>query len=151
MNKARYHLIGKILAYPGTIIMVIPISAIIIGMVHPYLVVNISPSSVPILIGSILFGFIMTCVGVSILRGVGKVRPLVTKGGEPIHLAEVWDKGTESGLYLTSCGKMVSIKQTSETTTHVGYNLVTSQGGTCRDCSVREGGRIMRSASRKEY
>lgn len=151
MNKMRYHLIAEIMAYFGTILFLIPLSAIIIGMAHPYLVVNLSPSIGPILSGSILLGFIMACVGGSILRGVGKVQLFVTKGGEPIHLAEVWKKGTESGLYLTSCGRVVSINQTSEATAHFGYRIVTAQRTTCRNCSMREGGAIMDKGSRKEY
>ena len=91
----------------------------------------------------------MTSAGMSILRGFGKTRIFITKGGESIHLATVWKKGTESGLYLTSCGKVVSINQVSIGTAHVGYRIVTTKDTTCRDCSLREGKLVLDSVAKR--
>ena len=149
MNEGHYRLIGTVLTCIGVIVFLTPISAFITGIANPNGPFFPPLSVIPILTGFILLGFIMTYGGVNILRRFRKVRPFLTKGGEPIHLAEVWKKGTELGLYLTSCGKVVSINQVSKGTAHVGYRIVTTKDTTCRDCSLREGRAILDSVEKR--
>ena len=147
MNEVHYRIIGWALTLIGIAILLSPIFFIVIA---PQLLL-ILVDTVFISIGFYFLGLTVTCSGMIILRRFRKVQLFLTKGGEPIHSAEVWKKGTESGMYLTSCGRVVSINQSSEGTAHVGYKLATAQRTTCRDCSLREGRAIIRSASRKEY
>ncbi len=147
MKERHYHLLSRVLIYIGVIVCLIPVSALIIEIVT-FNGAFFRPSSNTLnLIGLILPGLIMTYAGMSIQRGFRKARIFLTKGGESIHLAEVWKKGTELGLYLTSCGKVVSINQVSKGTAHVGYRIVTTKDTTCRDCSLREGRAILDRAA----
>jgi hypothetical protein len=86
-----------------------------------------------------LSGFYMVVVGVYLLMRFEEPVPLLTMDGVHFHTGEIWKKGTESGLYLTSCGLVVSINQESSATAHVGYVVVSEGQLTCRDCATSEG------------
>ena len=77
------------------------------------------------------------------LRRFRKTKPFLAKDGEPIHSGKNWKKQSESGLFLTSCGRVVSINQESRATAHVGYRLVTAERATCKECNIREGKAVM--------
>ena len=149
LNEGHYRLIGTVLTCIGVIVCLIPVFALIIEIVT-FNGAFFRPSSNTLnLIGLILPGLIMTYAGMSIQRGFRKARIFLTKGGESIHLAEVWKKGTESGLYLTSCGKVVSINQDSKGTAHVGYRIVMTNDITCSDCSITEGKQVLDSVAKR--
>jgi len=150
LKERNTRLLGRTLICIGVLICLIPVSAVIIEFVNFNGAFFQLSSNVRNLIGFIFPGFIVASVGVIVLRGFGKAGIFVTKGGEFIHSAKVWKKGTESGLYLTSCGLVVSINQASEGTAHVGYRIATARGATCRDCRSRDGRIILDSAVRRE-
>jgi hypothetical protein len=100
-------------------------------------------SDILMLCGLTLLGFIVIYSGVIIYRMFREMRPFLAKGGEPIHSASVWKKGIESGLFLTSCERVVSINQASRATAHVGYRLVPAERATCSECNLREGKAIL--------
>ncbi|MHA2142136.1 MAG: hypothetical protein ACXADC_09675 [Candidatus Thorarchaeota archaeon] len=87
----------------------------------------------------------MIGAGVLILLRFEKRVPLLVKGGEPIHSGDIWKKRTESGLYLTSCGRVVSTSQKSRATAHTGYRIASAKGATCKDCVISIGKPIMES------
>ncbi|MHA1906808.1 MAG: hypothetical protein ACW98Y_05915 [Candidatus Thorarchaeota archaeon] len=147
MSEGYYYQIGKALACIGAMLFLIPVVAFIIGITNPEGPFLPPPSIIPSLTVFIILGLTMIYSGVKILRRFRKMQPFVTKGGEPIHMAEVWKKGTELGLYLTSCGKVVSINQSSEGTAHVGYRLVTTKDTICSACSIKQGRAILDSVS----
>lgn len=81
----------------------------------------------------------------TILRTFKEMRPYLAKAGEPIHSGRTWKKESESGLFLTSCERVVSTNLESRETVEVGYRLVSTEGPTCRDCSIRAGRVILES------
>ncbi|MGY5859746.1 MAG: hypothetical protein RTU63_10275 [Candidatus Thorarchaeota archaeon] len=89
------------------------------------------------------FGLI--CLGVFMLRRYRERDIFLAKGGEPIHSVNPWEKGSEPGLYLTSCGVVVSTNQETNATGHVGYRIVPAKRATCSDCIRREGKLILDS------
>jgi hypothetical protein len=91
----------------------------------------------------ILLDIGMISIGVIILKIFAEVIPFLTKDGEPIHSGRPWKRGPESGLFLTSCGLVVSINQESRTTAHVGYKIVTAKRATHRDCVLKEGRAVL--------
>jgi hypothetical protein len=103
--------------------------------------------------GFLPLGLILYFSGIIIRRIFREEHQLLTKDGETIHSGMPWYKSSESGLYLTSCGLMVSINRDSEETYHVGYSIVSAEQTTCRDCAFREGRSVLEPASygRKEY
>ena len=129
MNEYLYRLIGRLLVYIGIIILLLPFIALY--------------STILIFSSCLLFGFIITFSGATILSKFRETKPFLTKSGEMIHSGRVWNKGSESGLYLTSCERVVSINQESEETAHVGYRLVAAKRATCRDCILSEVKTIM--------
>jgi hypothetical protein len=89
--------------------------------------------------GSFLFGITITYSGMKILGSIEERTPFFTKVGELIHSGETWKRGSELGLYATSCGLVVSTNKESRETAHVGYRIVYANQATCRDCIVVEG------------
>jgi len=139
----KYCLVGRGIAFIGVAIFLFPIAVLtywIGGNPGEYI---LQPFDIPILAAFGILGLIMICSGLIINRRFLVIGPFLTKDGEPIHSGKIWMKGTESGLFLTSCGCVVSINQTSRETAHTGYRVVTASHVTCNDCSLREGGAIM--------
>ena len=100
-----------------------------------------------------LLGLSMIAGGVDLLQRYEEPVLLLAKGGGPIHTGEIWKKGTEAGLYLTLCGRVVSINQKSSSTAHVGYKVAFEGQVTCRDCAISEGRVVLESQAhgRKGY
>ncbi len=88
-------------------------------------------------------GIILTSVGVIIRRRYREGIVYLIKDGESIHSGYPWYKGTEPGLYLTSCGLLVSINQESIDTAHVGYKIVSTNRATHKECVQNEGKAII--------
>ncbi len=100
-----------------------------------------------IVIGFLPLGIILTCIGVLIRRRFGGGIQFLIKDGEPIHSGMPWYEGSESGLFLTSCGLVVSINQESRATAHVGYKIVSAKHATHKDCVQNEGRAILDSVA----
>ncbi|MFW9802515.1 MAG: hypothetical protein ACFFFC_07680 [Candidatus Thorarchaeota archaeon] len=100
-----------------------------------------------------LLGFSMIAAGVDLLQRFEEPALLLAKDGEPIHTGEIWKKGIEAGLFLTSCGRVVSVNQESSNTAHVGYKVVFEGQVICRDCATREGRVVLEfhAHGRKHY
>ena len=151
MKKRLLRLIGKGLAIIG-----IPIFLFFSWGVYSVLSYTGEygplPSEVVWIPAFALLGFSMIGIGVEILRRFEEGGPFLTKDGEPIHSGSVWKKGTESGLFLTLCGRVVSINQESQATAHVGYGIASAESTTCRECAMREGKAILEGvAPRRRY
>lgn len=101
------------------------------------------PYEVSLLPPFILLGISMSGIGVILLKRFEERMPFLAKDGGPIHSGKPWKKGSESGLYLTSCGLVVSINKESEETAHVGYMIVPAKRATHRECVEKEGGAIL--------
>ncbi len=139
MNEYHFRLIGKALAFTGTVILISPI-------LMPHLTSwSAHPSIYRIYDVFLLLGIICACSGVIILRTFKEMRPYLVKAGEPIHSGRAWKKESESGLFLTSCERVVSTNLESRETLDVGYRLVSAEGPTCRDCSMRAGRVLLES------
>ena len=124
MEEYLYRLIGRFLVYIGIIILLLPFISLF--------------SNILTFFTYLFFGFIMVFSGATIQRRFREIKPFLTKFGEPIHSARIWNKGSESGLYLTSCERVVSINQESKATAHVGYRIAVAKRATCRDCILSE-------------
>ncbi|MFX1483894.1 MAG: hypothetical protein ACFFCP_11995 [Promethearchaeota archaeon] len=88
-------------------------------------------------------GFMLTLGGEIIRIKFREIILFLTKDGESIHSGRPWYKGSESGLFLTSCGLVVSINEESDATAHVGYTIIQSEHATHRDCAVNEGKAVL--------
>ncbi len=100
-----------------------------------------------IALGFLPLGIILTCSGVIIRRRFGGGILFLIKDGEPIHSGKPWYEGFESGLFLTSCGFVLSINQESRATAHVGYKIVSANRATHKECIQNEGRAILESVS----
>lgn len=102
---------------------------------------EVGPTTADILslMGLFLVGITITYSGVRILGSIEERIPFFTKVGKPIHSGKTWKRESESGLYATSCGLVVSTNQESRRTAHVGYRIVYANQSTCRDCIAIEG------------
>jgi hypothetical protein len=149
VGNSFYRFGGSMFAFFGAMLFLFPIFVFIFWIVPPFGVFILQISDIPVLLGYLLLGFIMLYAGVKIHTRFKRVQPFVTKGGGPIHIAEVWKKGNELGLYLTMCGKVVSINQSSGRTAHVEYRLVTTADIICSDCSIKQGTAILDSVAKR--
>ena len=107
----------------------------------------ISPQGTLGYIGSIWVGLILIFSGWQIVKSYRKSRLFFIKDGGPIHSGDTWKKSSESGLFLTSCGFVLSINQDSDATSHIGYKTVTADRTSCKDCALREGSVIIQSGA----
>lgn len=145
MNEYQYRLIGRLLAFIGMLILLFPIFIISVWFLWYDSVYIPQLLEILILAGLVLLGLIVASSGVIIHRRFREIGPFLTKDGEPIHSGNVWKKGTEPGLFLTSCERVVSIYQDSRETAHVGYRTVIAKRATCSDCNLRKGRAILDS------
>ena len=110
------------------------------------------PFDVVLLPVFLLLDISIISIGVIILRRYQERLPFLSRDGEPIHSGISWKKGSERGLFLTSCGLVVSINQESRATAHVGYKIVAAKRATHRDCILKEGGEVLdRFAKRRSW
>ena len=145
-----YHLIGKTLAFIGIILVLFSLFSGILLYADANSPWNppsmfISQQGILVMIGVFSFGLVLTSAGLFINKRYRKVTPYFVKNGGPIHSGETWTKSSESGVFLTSCGIVLSINQESNATSHIGYKIVTVERTTCRDCALREGRDILES------
>ncbi|MFX1330428.1 MAG: hypothetical protein ACFE9W_02635 [Promethearchaeota archaeon] len=140
MKDRLFRLIGKGLVTSGLFILVfsIPIMGVSIfyrnsGEVGP------TTSDIQGLMALFLAGITITYCGARILGSVEERIPFFTKAGESIHSGKSLKRKSESGLYATSCGLVISTNQDSRETAHVGYMIVYANQATCRDCIVVDG------------
>ena len=140
MREHLYSLLGKVLAFVGVIIVLFPILIFwIIWNNEDYLQLL----AILMFIEIASLGIGITTIGVVIHKRFRETEPFLAKEGEPIHSGRVWMKKAESGLFLTSCGLVVSINQESGETAYVGYRLVPAKRATCIDCTQRKGREIL--------
>ncbi|MDH4212570.1 MAG: hypothetical protein OEV85_01510 [Candidatus Thorarchaeota archaeon] len=92
-------------------------------------------------------GLTFTCGGVVIRTMYREGILFLTRADEPIHSGKPWYKGSESGLFITSCGLVVSTNEMSNATAHAGYRIVSVKCATHGDCVVKEGKDVLDSAS----
>jgi len=139
MREYFYSLIAKILAFIGGMVLFIPILSYLYAWRLGGYTPELFEEYVIILAGCAVLGFAMILGGGNIQRRLGVREPFLANNGGPIHSGRVWKKGTESGLYQTSCGLVVSTSHDSAATAHVGYRIVLAERTTCKDCAQREG------------
>lgn len=146
MMENLLRLIGKGLVISGMAILLFSMPALGYSIIFPsWYTSEYGPSVADILrfVGFFLIGIIVTYSGLNILRRFEEKTLFLTREDESIHSGEIWKKGSESGLFLTSCGRVVSINQESKDTAHVGYRIVAAEQATCRDCSLNEGKAVL--------
>ncbi|MHA1943886.1 MAG: hypothetical protein ACW96M_05760 [Candidatus Thorarchaeota archaeon] len=97
----------------------------------------------------ILLDIGMIIIGMILLKRYQEERLLFIKDGEPIHSGKPWNQGSESGLYMTSCGLVLSINQESRATAHVGYKIVPANRATHKECVQNEGRAILDSVVKR--
>jgi hypothetical protein len=148
MSERFYQLLGRTITIVGLSLLLVLVvcSMIIFGYDnHQYIPPDIVVPSqgIAILVGFFSVDFIVICTGMLILKKHRKMIPFFAKAGGPIHSGKAWTKSSEPDLFLTSCGMVLSINQESNTTSHVGYRIVTAKRATCSDCIRNEGRSIM--------
>ena len=141
MRRYFYSLFAKILAFIGAVVLFVPILFYLFAWSMSGYVPQLF--DILILAGSTIFGFTIILGGGIIQRRLGEVEPFLANNGGPIHSGRVWKKGTESGLFQTWCGLLVSTNHESGATTHVGYRIVPAKRATCKDCAQRKGREIL--------
>lgn len=150
MREYFYRMIGKAVAIVGIFLFIIPLWTLWFAWISnpDFFVLPI----VPILVIIAAPGFILMCVGSIIYKRHGEMPPFLAQNGDIIHSAQIWKRGGESGLYLTTCGFVVSVNDESNETAHVGYRLVRARRATCSDCIQERGRTILETQTfRREY
>jgi len=100
----------------------------------------------------LVIGLVTVFGGFAIHKQYRERELYLSKDGEPIHSVEIWKKGHEQGLFVTSCGLVVSTNDESEETAHVGYRTVTARQPTCIECTQRRGKKVLDAFNlRREY
>ncbi len=94
-------------------------------------------------------GLVLTCSGMVIRRKYSEGSVFLTRADESIHSGRPWYQGPESGLYMTSCGLVVSTNETSNATVHVGYKIVSVKKATHGDCVTKEGKDVLDGSSKR--
>jgi hypothetical protein len=101
-----------------------------------------------VMTGIFLLGIVVSYAGISVIKTKQKETLFLAKDGGPIHSCKRWTRNSEQGLYLTSCGLVVSTNQESVATAHVGYRIIPAKHATHRDC-VEKNGRLILEAFTK--
>ena len=146
MKAHLFRIIGKVLATVGIILLLL-LSFLIYSAATYTGEYGPLPSFVVLLPVFWIWDFIMIYFGLFVIRRYSERDIFLAKDGEPIHSATPWKKGSEPGLYLTTCGLVVSINYESEATAHVGYKLVPAKRATHKECIQREGKAILDSVA----
>ena len=147
MKRSIYREYGTALTVVGlTVILTYTVFVVLLFRRPMELLRLISPNQAFIILS---LGLILTYSGVIIRRRYSDDIRFLTKDGEIIHSVRPWYKGSESGLYLTSCGLVVSINQESKSTEHVGYIGVSVKQATHGECVVNEGRLILESTAKR--
>ncbi|MFW9913932.1 MAG: hypothetical protein ACFFEU_15740 [Candidatus Thorarchaeota archaeon] len=140
MNHHLRRLVGKCIVISGVFILVFSIPIVGFSIFFRYSgEVGPTTSDLISLAGLFLVGITITYCGVRILGSVEERIPFFTKSGERIHSGKTWKRGSEAGLYATSCGLVISTNQESRETAHIGYRIVYANQATCRECIEIEG------------
>lgn len=147
MRKYLFGLIAKMLAFIGGVIILVPILTFLFALSYSGHIDTFF--AVIILSGFTILGFSMIAVGGIVQRRFKEIEPFLADNGGPIHSGRVWKKESESGLFLTSCGLVVSLSHESEATSHVGYRIVPAKRATCKDCVQAEGKTILDASSHR--
>ena len=140
---SKYRSIGEGVAYIGLVMFLISVIVVAYWMKLGPIVYASQGSNVILLEIIAILGFFMTSIGLIVNRPIREKETFLAKGGESIHSCTIWNKGNESGLYLTTCEIIVSINQESEATGNVGYKIVPAKEATCSDCSTRKGKAVL--------
>ena len=148
MKERVYRFIGKVVAIIGAILALLPV----VFVMHWFADANdpynppsiyIAPQGFLVMIVVFSLGIIVTYSGLLILKTYRIAELFLVKDGGPIHSGKKWIKASESGLYVTSCGLVVSIDQESEATAHMGYKIITAKRATHRGCIKKEGKAVL--------
>ena len=153
MVESVYRIMGIIVSCFGAILILQPIGLFLIWFGEVNYPINpptvyISPYGFSVMFLLFLYGIAVLYSGLHLLKKSTIANPFVTKDGGPIHSAKPWKRDSESGLFLTSCGLIVSINQESKATAHVGYRLVSSKHATHRACVEQEGRLVLEGFSK---
>ena len=146
-----YRIIGKVMVIIGIPLLVfisfgIFYSASFTGVYAP------SRLEVMLLLLFFLVALGLTYFGFHIIITFQEKALFLTRVDEPIHSVEPWKKVPEPGLFLTSCGLIVSTSSESEETAYVGFTMISAEHATCSDCIVRSGKRVLeKSFLRRSY
>lgn len=148
MKGRIYREYGSLLTVIGLIMLLIHTLFITFSFINPFRFPSpYTDPRVTIALGFLPLGIILTCIGVLIRRRFGGGLLFLIKDGEPIHSGKPWYEGFESGLFLTSCGLVVSINQDSRDTAHVGYKIVSANRATHKECVQNEGRAVLEPVS----
>ncbi|MHA2004828.1 MAG: hypothetical protein ACW975_10905 [Candidatus Thorarchaeota archaeon] len=150
MKELLYRLIGKGLGIFGILMFLFFSYGTYVVITYTAEYGSMQPGMIFIPVFALL-GLSMIGTGLMILRRFEEKTPNFTKIGEPIHSGRTWKRGSESGLFATSCGLVVSTNQESRETAHVGYRIVYPDHATCRDCVQRVGKEIIEQSLRRSY
>ena len=148
-GMSKYRSIGEGVAISGLLMVLIPVYFILYWMRLGPVVYASQWSNVISLEIIAILGFFMISIGLIVNRPIREMETFLAKGGGPIHSCKIWKKGTESGLFLTTCELVLSINQESRETGHVGYRIVPAKRATCSDCSKRKGKVILDSVAKR--
>lgn len=144
LTERIYRYYGSMITVVGMTMLVTYTIVVTFWLSHPMSIPQLYNDPRPAIIrGFLPVGFILTCSGVIIRERFSGGNQFLTKDGEPIHSGKPWKKGSESGLFLTTCGLVVSINQESRATAHVGYKIITAKRATHRECNLREGRAVL--------
>ena len=144
MERRTYRNYGSLLAGIGLTMFLASAIIVIIWLIDPlrFPQFYFNPLTY-VFLAFLPLGFILMCIGEIIRIKFGERGQFLIKDGGPIHSGKPWYEGPESGLFLTSCGLVVSINEESEATAHVGYKIIKAEHATHRECVVNEGSEVL--------
>jgi hypothetical protein len=150
MRDSFYRVGSKTIALVGLVLFFGPILAFSSQWANGGLTLDLN--SVVLLAAFAFPGFVLFSIGSITYKKHRTIQPFLAKKGGDIHSGTAWKRGTEPGLFLTTCGLVVSINNDSSATAHVGYTIVHAKRATCKECVLREGRAILEAnAFWREY
>lgn len=152
MERHIYREYGNLLAVIGLTLFLTYIAIVFYWLRDPITFSDLSHRNDPrvFIIRSFLpLGLILACGGLVIRRRYSEGVVFLTRADESIHSGKPWYQGTESGLYMTSCGLVVSTSETSNATAYTGYKIVLVKNATHGDCVVKDGKDVLDGTSQR--
>ncbi|TET08690.1 MAG: hypothetical protein E3J86_10205 [Candidatus Thorarchaeota archaeon] len=144
MKERIYREYGGLLTVVGLLMLLVHTMIVGYWYSNPIIISRLyNDPRTTIVLGFLPLGIILTCSGVIIRTRFREGNQFLIKDGGLIHSGNPWYEGFESGLFLTSCGLVVSINQESKSTAHVGYRIVSAKRATHTACVVKEGRAVL--------
>ena len=152
MGASRGATIGKVVVWIGVFILFLPVLALMQWYGYPWNDYVPQVSDFIVLGWFVILGLIIVSGGFAIHKRFRQQEIFLAKDGEPIHSGEIWKRGHEQGLFVTSCGLVVSTNDESEETAHTGYRRTSVKRATCIQCAHKRGREILDEYNlRREY